>query len=191
MNHKQKTALTLIELLVATIILGIIMLGIAGIDIAMRQSSTGASRNALVAMQTSAIMLHMTKNAAQAHGNATDPGIAVAASALWLRQDTAQTPDNPADDEWFCYDINGSQLRFCPVANASSGCNAATGPITNLGAIATFEPDFIIDDSNPADLHAYVSLRLVNRFDVTASDDTFANPEFELTTHVNLPSYSY
>ena len=184
MNLKKNTALTLTELLVSTILLGVIMLGVISIDFAIRQSQRGTSRKALVAMRTSFIMLHISKNAAVVVGNRTDPGIVRNATNLWIRQ------GNPA--AWVSYTFQSPHLLFCTVPNSTTICPSGTGDET-LGTLTGFTTNLVNDDTL-ANQNFYLEVTLQNRFDPLApvgAGNEFENPQYTLTSRINLASSSY
>ena len=186
MNLKNNTAITLTELLVSTILIGVVMLGIVAIDFAIRQSQRGTSRNALVAMRTSAIMLHITKNAAAVVGSRNDPGIVKNATNLWVRR------GNPPG--WISYTYRNPDLLFCVVPDFTTICPSGTGD-ENLGTLTDsgFTTNFVKDDSL-GNQDFYLEVTLQNRFDPTApvtSGNEFENPQYTLTSRISPASSSY
>jgi len=109
MNISQKKALTLTELIVVSLLIGIVMIGIVSFSASMKQMQVSTNRETILAMQTTAAMTHITTNAALAIGFSGDPGIFTNNSATreWIsfRQDRNQTPDDYMDDTWTIYFI--------------------------------------------------------------------------------------
>ena len=72
---KNSNGLTLTELLIVTILLGVFMMGVASFDFAFKQATQVSSDSSFEAMRISAAMLYISKDAAMAVGNARDPGV--------------------------------------------------------------------------------------------------------------------
>ncbi len=191
----SRKGLTLAELLIAAIIVTIIMLGIVSIDLALRQSEKGTSRNALVAQRTSAMMLHVVKHVEQAApyqtgGGLFDPGVSTGDQQLWVRMqgdpDSDPSTWNPdsSDDQWICYDISSSsKLRYCEVTGPPTDCASPSGTLETLGDIADFQASLVKDSAQAAQMF-HVQVTLTNRFDVTEETDPLDNPEYVLTTNI-------
>ncbi len=190
MRLKKNRALTLTELIIATVIIGIIMVGIGSMDFALRQSHQGSSRNALIAMRTSAIMLHITKNAQLATGNLTDLGLITTATNAWIRLDNPNnpTPDNYSDDTWVSYtfDTLNQDLYFCTVLDNATACTSAD---ETLGTLENFTPTLTID-TTPGNPQLYLEISLSSLFDLSQPEDPFSNPRYTLTTRVYPKSIS-
>jgi len=195
MNLKN-TSLTLTELLIATIILGIVMLGIAAVDFSFRQSQKGTSQNALVAMRTSAIMLHITKNAELATGNRSTPGATSginipSADTLWIRlENPAQTPGNYLDDVWVRYSYNTTNYNLYFCSGNPDGVMVCPDFSETLGTLAGFSASTGIDDSLGVQTF-YVEITLTNRINPALGPNIFDNPEYILKARVNPASSSY
>lgn len=215
MNFSKENSVTLTELMVATVIVGVIMLGVTGIDIALRSSHLGTTRTGLVAMRTAAIMSHMAKTIRQATGFGDgadvndDPGILVnfppgfpvsliqpppPVSPLWIRIDDhpVPTPDFN-DDSWFCYDYSGNTLRYCKVPDTNTTCDGAlpAPPLEVLGPAVNILVDHVRQDNPPNPPEFYVQITITNRFDPSAPRSLNSNPEYQLTTQVETPMHSY
>ena len=199
MDFKEKKAITLAELITSTLILGIIMLGVASIDYALRQTHKGASQNTLIAMRTSAIMLHITKNAELATGDRNDPGIVVqnpdpaTTTNIWIRKENPSSPSpNPssyADDIWvsYTYDTASHNLRSCTVPNNVTACTTSD---EILGTIADLKAVMMNDDTLGIQYY-HLRITITNRFDPVAGKDIFNNPEYTLSATINPSVSSY
>ena len=199
MNLKEKTAITLAELITSTLILGIIMLGVASVDYALRQTHKGTSQNALIAMRTSAILLHITKNAELATGDRNNPGIVVqnpdpaTTTNIWIRKENSSSPDpsSYATDIWvsYTYDTASHNLRSCTVPDNLTACTAAA---ETLGTIADLKAIVKTDDAVGAGHQNYhLEITITNRSDPVGGPDTFNNPEYKLSAHINPSVSSY
>lgn len=191
MNIQKNSAVSLIELIIAIIIMGIVMYGITAFDYAIRQSHLGTSRNAVVAMQTSKLMLDVSKTLQRASGNITDKGIivSVADGTLKIRLDT-NTPADYTDDQWWCYDYDpaSKNLRYSQLSGPGASCPDLTDlTLTSqlLGQLEIFQAAF---DPTTA---SSVSVTINNRYDLTKPSDPITNPSYTLTTHITPASQSY
>ena len=139
MNNR---GLTLTELIVATILIAIVMLGVAVFSTTIKGVQDTTDKSTLLAMHMSAAMSHMTKNATLAigHYDPTPPltpleGLPVSQGIriqpvplacpgstgqeyIAFRQDqnTPQTPADYSDDTWMVYYrtcIDDNKLFFC------------------------------------------------------------------------------
>ncbi len=192
MNLKNKNALTLTELIAATIVFGVVIAGVTSLDFALSQTRKGTSQSTIVTTQTSAIMLRMSKEVELATGNRADPGIVVDANDIWIRHESpANATPNPtsyADDIWvgFTYDSGSHNIYYCATA---SGMPCPNGSEI-IGTVAAFAPT-LINDEALGNQNFYLEVTLVNRFDPTAAANTFDNPECTLTSRIHPISFSY
>jgi len=105
-THKKKVfagtygwGMTLTELLVSTALIGIVMLGVVSVEYASKRSQENMSRKSIVTTRTSAMLLHIVKNAALAVGDVIDVGIRIRTTGginsryACFRQDIPQTPE--------------------------------------------------------------------------------------------------
>ncbi len=194
MRPDDNKGISLTELIVATVAVGVIMVGVVSVDQAMRQSHQGTSRNALVSMKTSAIMLHITKNVQLTNGYRTESGSIDGirtniANTLCVRKEDPSniTPGNYSDDVWACYTLNGTNMNFCQ--SAAGGAAAACGAGTVLGTATSFTVQ-LSNDSDPVTGQFYVEITVINRFDPAAGKNTFDNPEITLTSRISPPGLS-
>ena len=201
------------ELIVTTIIIGIMMVGIAAVDVALRQTERGTSANSIVVMRTSAIMLHISKSVEVATGDGrTDAGgtpinlgiifstVDANRPSLWVRRENPANP-NPDpntydDDVWVGYTLKiaDNTLYYCvtpddpsPGPTPSTPCDGVAGRL-NLGALTGFTASLITDSATQT---FYLETTLTNRLDPNAAADTFDNPEHILTSRISPASSSF
>lgn len=207
--------MTLTELIVTTIIIGIMMVGIAAVDVALRQTEKGTSANSIVVMRTSAIMLHISKSVEVATGDGrTDGGgTPINLGIIFSTADTSrptlkvrrEDPDNPnpdpntyADDVWVGYTLKvaNNTLYYCvtsddplPGPAPLTPCDGVAGRI-NLGTLTGFTASLV---TNSATQTFYLETTLTNRLDpsLSAPADTFNNPEYVLTSRISPASSSF
>lgn len=190
----KKSALTLTELLVATVIMGIIISGVASVDIGIRKAFRGTTENAIVSSEVSAIMHHIATRISQATGWIDNPGILIDNSVaeeqrLYIRIDELQTPENYDDHSWVCYDFRQAHrgVMFCPCAPGAS-CDPATSQWLQRGRITQFNPSGPIFDFDASLYHVEITLQGV--FNPSEEENPVSNPEFTLTSRFYLPSMS-
>jgi hypothetical protein len=180
---KNKQAITLIELLVATISVSIIMLGVVSIDQALRQSHKSTSRNSLVSMRTSAMMLNITKVAQGATGDKSSQGIDLSlANTLCVRNEVAvsPTPGDYTDDRWICYTKSSFDLLMCTGLVSPQVCAG-----TSIGQLVNITFTWVDQPGSTGSGDFYLEVTITNRYDPAATKDTFDNPEIILTTRIS------
>jgi len=185
------------------------MVGITGIDIALRTSHMGTTRTGLVAMRTSAIMSHMAKTISQATGfgdgsNANDdPGIlftndptdelnplSLKTSPMCIRYDRNPNPTpDLGDDSWVCYNIDSAtgNVLFCnsPTPGAAVNCPAGS---EILDRVVDIHINHLRDPSVPK---FAVRVMIDNRFNPAQPYNTNSNPSYALTTEIETPMHSF
>ncbi len=197
---RSSRGMTLTELMVSVILVGLIMLGIASVDFATKQSQQTTTRSGLVAMQTGAMMLDIVKNVSMATGTFSNPGIRSSQVPtshpcyaplldLCVRRDinssgvNNNTPTDFSDDNWVCYRrvaINNS-LYTC----IRAGFGECLATDRYLGGSTSINVTIPIDPSTQI---FYVSIALRNRYIPGNALDPFNNPEYYVETRV-YPGY--
>jgi prepilin-type N-terminal cleavage/methylation domain-containing protein len=142
----NKQGLTLAELLITTIIIGIVMVGLVSIDFAIRSNEQQQSRTSLATIRTSAVLQDIVTTASQAFGNATTQCVQIGnittdtTNYICIYRDYG-TPSDNSDDSWQCYTRHGTDLHKCTrtVGNGKGSC-ADTDPIIGTVTADTFDP---------------------------------------------------
>ena len=146
--------LTLTELMITTVVIGIIMAGVLSSDIAVRRQSNAAFNNTLSSLNVQAMVERIIASATLAVGDSGNPGIVFNANPqnLCFRQDlnldgsahNPITPANYADDRFACYTVSAGSLLTCNL-NAAGACVNGAGGVTTLGQVnninSTFAPN--------------------------------------------------
>ena len=104
--NQQIRALTLIELIIATILLSLIILGFSGIELFSRYQVLSADRRASVQNNVTIALEHMAKRISMAVGNAvSDPAIRRYANGSGIRIRIDSNGNGQADggDTWIAY----------------------------------------------------------------------------------------
>jgi len=159
-----KTAFTLVELIIATVLVVIVFLGIFSISSVLSNNNQDYGQKYLVKSETQTTLNHILNDASQAIGTATtdvsnnliDQGILLGAdlgdpNSFCIRQNTTGV------DVWLCYTFYPSpiyQIKYCketytPGANPRGAASCATsaniipgsGP-TFLGTAYSMTPQF-------------------------------------------------
>lgn len=187
-NILNKNGLTFVELLTASIVTGVVMLGVASMDISLRNAYEGTSKGTMVASKAAALMHHISRRILEASGSPTDPGVVIASSPdrLYIRSDTPQTPSTYADDVWHVYQYNSGTdtLSYCTTTNSTTNCQATVQSFPN---IVLFEPTLL---NNSATYQFAISVKITSLYDSSQAVDTLRNPEYTVTSTFNLPSSS-
>jgi len=177
--------LTLTELIVATVIMGVVMVGVASVDIGIRNAFEGTTENIAVASEVSALMHHISTNVSQSTGWQGNPGIVINGSKLSIRKDTntPQTPDDLTDDGWFIYNpgLVAFSVVYC-TANASTATCLTTDPRLGGGRILSFTPTLNADNQ--------LNVTIDGVFDPSIAVDPITNPEYLLQSTFNPSSMS-
>ncbi|MDD5594848.1 MAG: prepilin-type N-terminal cleavage/methylation domain-containing protein [Candidatus Omnitrophica bacterium] len=209
--HREK-ALTLIELLIAIILLSVISLGFTSISLFTNFQTITSDRRAKLQNTASLILEHMSKNIANAIGNETTDGVNMVVNTAPIGADeavrvfidvpdttagaAANTPNGRRDalDHWIAYRRDGNQLQFCPACTDSSctACNPAWGTqINNLSNSNSFvsltvtkpvKADGSLSDN-------YIDVVLVCRWN-PANAVAVDNPEINMRNRIKMPSVS-
>ncbi|MCD6539232.1 MAG: type II secretion system protein [Candidatus Omnitrophica bacterium] len=186
----NKRTITLIELILAIVLLGVIILSATAIDVASRYFFKSSDTKVQVLNEVSFILEHIQKNASQATGWIDDPGFKLLSSTqLLIRQDANNppTPGDFTDDTWIEYRRQGNNFRFSP----DGGTNWET-----LSSRIVDNPD-IDGDGFPEPVFSLspsgteVIVTLTARYDPSASLDSKTNPEVSLQTRLFLGEHSF
>jgi len=167
---------------------------------------------AMVAMQTSAMMIQITSDVSKAVGDATDVGIIDCTKSnvsypacsnfvnptFCVRQDN-NDPDVYTDDNWVCYwkpiNTNDPNLYTCPRTPAQGPlpCTTSDRVVGTVGCTANCaNSDFTFDLRNNAPLNQfYFNITLKNRAYPTRPYDPFKNPQYELSSRIAPIGHSY
>jgi type II secretory pathway pseudopilin PulG len=117
-DHKlrQATAMTLLELLVAASLVGIIMVGVVSVDYAIRKHRQNSERDTVATMTGQALMTAIANDAMKAVGDPLGPGVVIGDDgfqehSFCFRHDVSGTPSSYVDDQWVCY-YHGSSFEY-------------------------------------------------------------------------------
>jgi len=195
----SEKGMTLTELIVAAILVSIVLAGAIATDYAVRRLQQQASKDATLAMKTSATMMQIVRDAEKAVGNYDNscmspalcgPGMVDLTTSFCFRQDnnTPKTPDNYADDQWVCYWKDDEIVYRCAeLTMPYPSCPPNTPQVgTVIPGLAKIH-DIKVDPTNGI----YIDITLTNRSDPLAAMDPMDNPEITLQTRVYPLEHSY
>ncbi len=212
----NKTALSLTDLLTAAILMGVVMLGVAGVNLSVKRIEKTSSQAALLTLQTATAMNHITQNGFQAIGTRLQPGIVFYKnpgsattgnpSYFSFRQDLnlAGTPHNPptpldySDDRWVIYTDAGipHQLYTCiqsaavggPIPNFTGG---GGGGNCSTGGVVLLTNVATINYGIASTPDGYFDISIETRADANNPASPILNPNYTLDAHINPSGHSW
>jgi prepilin-type N-terminal cleavage/methylation domain-containing protein len=196
-----KKAMTLTELLVASILISIVMIGAVSIDYAIRRSRNSISSSTLMATQISAAMKQITRDAGLAVGDITNPGIVFDNTLddinICFRIDSPGTPGNYTDDTWTCYSQGDSSpghtekqiYRCAEIVNGNElGANQfCSSAVSETFVLETRALGFFNIPTMP-DIE--FTLRRCADNDSAVTEHPINNPCYELESQISPPGIS-
>jgi len=192
MRTHNSRAMTLVELLIASILIGIVMIGVLSFNMSIKRIQESTDRDTLLSMRAEATITRMGRDARTAIGDPVNRGIIItpegAVTNVAFRQDRDNTPTDYSDDTWVIYYQNGSSLYTCeqtvPTANQSSGpCTPSNATLVTSqlqSGSVTFETS-----AGP-----YVHMRLTFRYIPTAALHAITNPEHTVESTLSPLAHS-
>lgn len=189
--------ITLSELLIATLIVSIMVVGIMSTDYAIRRIDRDSSRDTTLSLQTAALAEQYRQAAIKAIGDAQNTGIRISPTQddetnfICFRHDDEAnpTPSNYNDDTWQCFtrlSSDGSSVGvdvFTCTMSAAYGpreCERASTPdLSNVHFVGRLVTDVFIINALKPDVEApsfdippgMFSLQLISRVDPTAGTE--------------------
>lgn len=161
MNPRARS-ITLIELLIAIVLLSIIVLGLGNIDLFSRSHLLSSDRRAKIDNELSLALAHMGKNVVQGVGIQgvgiyNLPPLEQTASGFRVRVDSLKTPLNLNDDRWFNYALSTNTLSATctQVSVASPAC-------TSDETLSTHIISGVVFDSMPSSPTSGFYIKLTN-----------------------------
>ena len=190
------SGMTFTELVVACVLMGIIMVGIAGFSLAVRTVQDSASKTTILSIQTSAAIKHIARYSSLATGENSDPGYykdtANPYPSTGFRIDVNSTPTDYADDLWVIYQTsqaNPNQLVTCtrppaaglpPTPNTDGPCTSTEATyIVLLNTVINFNNSIVANQNE-----LYFIINLTTRYNPSAAMHPIDNPEYTLSTYV-------
>ncbi|MBF0478159.1 MAG: hypothetical protein HQL26_01625 [Candidatus Omnitrophica bacterium] len=128
----QKKGLTLSELLTATVLVSVILLGVMGFSLTLQRFQSTQQRSSILRIRADSVFADMSRNVYRAIGSKLDKGLQVfPPSKLTVRVDRNPTPTPTyADDTWITYWFtNDHRLLRCIPSDNTGVCNLATAEV--------------------------------------------------------------
>jgi len=195
---RRNHAVTLIELIIAIVLMSLVVLGLANIDFFSHFHVITSERRAKVQNEVSYALEHMAKEISKAIGDTNNPPAVIDESNRRVKVyiDYNQTGQIDSGDRWIAYRYRDSltstpyQFWYCPQCLTPT-CDACTPDdwnstnFINNGYVLSKK----ISGFNPAYIDNYIETQITGRWDATkaASRD---NPEITMRTRINMPSVS-
>ncbi len=160
------------ELLITTIIIGVVMVGMVSVDYALRSNEQQQSRTSIMTLRTSATLQSIVVTASQGYGDVASRCIQIgnittdATNYICVYRDFG-TPSDFTDDSWQCFTRYSTNVHRCTrTLAAGQGSCANTDPIIGTVTADTFDaPDSpVVVSANP---NFYFQITIKNRFDPT------------------------
>ena len=218
MQTLNKKGLTLTELIVSTIMIAIVMLGIAAFSVAIKHIQESTNKSTILTMQMAGAMSHITKNATLAIGYIGDPGIYTGDAAggnanpyVCFREDRASTPASYADDFWNMYVVDRADLVFCSIPDHIARIIYDQPSAATVAAACMLDPSHYVvlqnvindhlahptqfwlqHDSTPSVLEFFIEITLSTLYDPNNSTiHPTDNPVMTFTTSISPPAHSW
>ncbi len=135
----QKSGLTLVELIVASMLIAIVLLGVVAFNLSLTQIQDDSFNQSTLSIQASTAMNYLEDDISMAVGTFNNVGFRTRPGTLCLRRPD-NTPLNLDDNPWICYifDNGNRNLQRCVPVNLAAPtivCNTVL-PVTNLVKLA-------------------------------------------------------
>ncbi len=177
--------MTLTEILVATMLVGIVMLGAVSVDYAVRSARKSASQDSSLSIRTQATLVRITRDASAAVGDFSSPGIDdTTGGALCMRKELGGDLNTYDDDQWICYWKSVTKIYRCErtIAAGPGACATSDAEVgTVCSAASCFTYDFVLDLPSA---QIYLDVSLTGRTDPSQTFHAINNPEYTASTRV-------
>jgi len=189
MNIFSKHSVTLVELLLAMALIGLLMIGVSSLDSYARFNLVTADRRAQAQNEASFVLGHMTKNLSQAIGSVSMPGVIYdnpnrRVKVRWDRNLNGQPDDDNAGD-WIAYRYLPAQTRLVYHSTYNpSGWPAGGGEIIS-NKITAWSLGYAGENYIPVDIVA-----CWDPDETSHSCGTQDNPEVSMSTRIKMPAVS-
>ena len=168
--------MTLVELLIAALIVSFMLVGVLATDYAVRSMNAKVTDDVTLGMQLRTVAEYIRRDAMSATGESGNPGVTYTGSRICFREDLALTPTAYGDDTWVCYTLLGNNLRKCSGA-VEADC---AGTDTFVGRLITNA--FTVNPPTFSNGHFYVKLQ--TRLNPAAAMNANTNPQAEAEVSV-------
>lgn len=188
MNPRLNRSITLMELLIAIVLMTLMVLSFASIDLFSRYHVFTADRRAQVQNEVSYVLEHMAKNIGSGIGGFNNPAVIQhpAEPQNWIKvrwdRNLNGQPDDDGVNDWIAY-------RYIPAQNQI--LYYSTYPFSGWPAGGEVISRRITNNSfsyNPTD--NFVSVDIITARWDPAQPSSLDNPETTMRIHIKMPSVS-
>ncbi len=172
----KNKALTLMELILAISLIGVIIAGVASFDLASRQMFRSSETKTQVTNEATLIIDRIAKDALNAIGNANTPAVTIGAGGTSMTMLLDSNHDGvytPGTDQTVTYAFIGNQITRTPSVGLPE---VLTNRATN----------FVV--SAPVGNSVPVHIELM--FNPAQAEDPFTNPRVTVETTIEVPAWS-
>ena len=203
---RAERGLSLTELLVASVLVEIIMLGITAFSVALRQLQGSTSKSVILPMRAKVALAQMADDALLASGDPLDLGVRTDTSgddrSISFRKGLGD-PSLYTDDKWARYYKDGTDKLYRCTECDDPPSNACQVPVSSLNDCgnqnsrkylldindSTFGNFFTVQNDANGRLN-YIELIVDGIYDRTKTIHPIDNPELIITTRVSPLGYS-
>lgn len=180
-----KRSVTLVELILASILLSVVILSAVSIDMTARYFFRSSDQKVQVLNDVGFLTEHVKSTVSCAHGWYSDHGYDLAAiqPSSWLRiRLDGGTPSDFTDDTWVQYRFDSATNEISYCSDWNGGCTVAEKTLSNR----IMDMGFSLASSDTG-----VLLDIGARFDPSKAADPKLNPEVNFTTTVFFGEHSF
>lgn len=196
-------AMTLMELLVTSVAVGIVTMGLIAAEQSTRLSRISSARDTQLSAYLQSMMLAMRRDASLTYGDYSDTGIfqnfdgGGKLNAICFRRIDPANVNSYTGGFWFCWTLKASKIYSCsPVAadttttDCSSAANQQTWdftPFSSLGLSVVDKNDTTISSAGRLSGISVggIKINLYSAFDSTQAAHPIQNPDYSLQTTVD------
>jgi competence protein ComGC len=181
----RKTAITLVELLIAILLLSSVLLTAVSIELAMTKMQIGPTIKIKLIDELIPVVEKIKRDYGKHLSTLDDPGIVLQDSGrtLLIRMDDASgtSPGRiGADDPWYVFRWSGASFSNDVSASIEYFNNATPGSVERLAeGITYFRVTAPTSDANEA-----ITVEIKKKFDYSAAEDLVNNPSTDLKTTI-------
>lgn len=205
----NNAGLTLTELIVSSMLIGIVISGVTAFSFALKETERSTSKSSLLAMKTAAAMSMMKKDIEAAVGSYDNRGVLSFSgggeASVCLRHDTDGNPMDYTNDNWRCYfNATNYTIYRCPY-KTTTPTNITTSSCAGTGTeMVNFVPGLWPGTSNwvnfqPVNYPSDTTLRLdyvllilnTGKYDASAPYDPLDQPYTVLRAQIAPINHSW
>jgi len=203
----NERAITLTELVVASAMIGIVMVGVASFGSSISQLQSSTSRSVILGMRAKSVLARISDDAFATIGDNEDLGYrwrmqGPNSRSICFRHDVASTPSDYTDDTWTCYWRDNDDILFLcgpnPTVSPNTPGNAVqcdgTGSRRRLLELrqrnffnVVRQPIVAGDFNRRLD---YFEFEIFTLFDPSLTENPITNPRYDVTAQISPPAQS-